>query len=211
MGGHEVRLIDLSRRGLLVETESRLAIGAKATIRIATIEGIVYVRGLVVRSRVVGIGTSIVFHTALALEEDLALADALAREQAAQASRQESLAGEPAPAVMTADSGPEAGRGEDRDRTGADGGEARGAQALGVDARGAHAHRMDADAGDRKFEPVSLDGLNDDGEAVQYALFESHDFFAPSPGEPESLNLTVTLPHALEELEQMAAERGDDI
>jgi hypothetical protein len=80
VGGSEVRLIDFSRRGVLLESETRLLIGAKASIKITTTDAVVTVSGYVVRSRVAGVrDAALVYHTALALNDDLGLL-----EQAAQ-------------------------------------------------------------------------------------------------------------------------------
>ena len=85
VGGSEVRLMDFARRGVLLESDTRLLIGAKATIKITTTDTTIAVRGHVVRSRVAGVkGGALMYHTALALEEDLGLADAVAPPQAAR-------------------------------------------------------------------------------------------------------------------------------
>ena len=74
IGGSEVRLMDFARRGVLLESDTRLLIGAKATIKITTTDTTISVRGHVVRSRVAGVkGGALMYHTALALEEDLGL------------------------------------------------------------------------------------------------------------------------------------------
>jgi hypothetical protein len=79
VGGSEVRLMDFARRGVLLESDTRLLIGAKATIKITTTDTTISVRGHVVRSRVAGVkGGSLVYHTALALDEDLGLMEAVA-------------------------------------------------------------------------------------------------------------------------------------
>jgi hypothetical protein len=79
VGGSEVRLMDFARRGVLLESDTRLLIGAKATIKITTTDSAISVRGHVVRSRVAGVkGGALMYHTALALEEDLGLVDAVA-------------------------------------------------------------------------------------------------------------------------------------
>jgi hypothetical protein len=79
VGGSEVRLMDFARRGVLLESDTRLLIGAKATIRITTTDSAISVRGHVVRSRVAGVkGSVLVYHTALALEEDLGLMESAA-------------------------------------------------------------------------------------------------------------------------------------
>ena len=74
VGGSEVRLMDFARRGVLLESDTRLLIGAKATIRITTTDTAISVRGHVVRSRVAGVkGGALVYHTAMALEEDIGI------------------------------------------------------------------------------------------------------------------------------------------
>jgi hypothetical protein len=82
VGGSEVRLMDFARRGVLLESDARLLIGAKATIKITTTDTTISVRGHVVRSRVAGVkGGSLVYHTALALEEDLGLMESVVPRQ----------------------------------------------------------------------------------------------------------------------------------
>lgn len=85
VGGSEVRLMDFARRGVLLESDTRLLIGAKATIKITTTDTTISVRGHVVRSRVAGVkGGALMYHTALALEEDLGLAESVAPKQASE-------------------------------------------------------------------------------------------------------------------------------
>ncbi len=82
VGGSEVRLMDFARRGVLLESDTRLLIGAKATIKITTTDTTISVRGHVVRSRVAGVkGGALMYHTALALEEDLGLMESVAPRQ----------------------------------------------------------------------------------------------------------------------------------
>src|SRR6266498_1585300 len=71
IGGGEVKLLDFSRSGVLIESDSRLSIGAKATVRLTTTDASLTVRGQVVRSKVAGLNGRIVYHTALALDDDL--------------------------------------------------------------------------------------------------------------------------------------------
>ena len=71
IGGGEVKLLDFSRSGVLIESDTRLAIGAKATIRLTTTDASLTVRGQVVRSKVAGLNGTLVYHTALQLEGDL--------------------------------------------------------------------------------------------------------------------------------------------
>ena len=50
-----MRLVNFSNRGILVESDSRLLIGARASVRITTSDASVVVTGRVVRSRVKGL------------------------------------------------------------------------------------------------------------------------------------------------------------
>ncbi len=73
LGRCDARLIDISGRGVLFEGEARLLIGAKTTIRITTTDTSVAITGTVVRSRVATFGNTVVYQTALALDEELTL------------------------------------------------------------------------------------------------------------------------------------------
>jgi hypothetical protein len=73
VGGGEVRLLDFSRNGVLLESDQRLAIGVKVTIRITTTDASITVHGHVVRSKVAGVNGTIVYHAALALDDDLSV------------------------------------------------------------------------------------------------------------------------------------------
>jgi hypothetical protein len=77
LGRCDARLLDVSRRGVLFESEARLMIGAKTTIRITTTDTSVAMKGTVVRSRVATLGKAVVYQTALELDEDLTLVDTL--------------------------------------------------------------------------------------------------------------------------------------
>jgi hypothetical protein len=71
IGGGEVKLLDFSRSGVLIESDTRLTIGQKATIRLTTTDATLTVTGKVVRSRVASVNGAIVYHTAFALDDDL--------------------------------------------------------------------------------------------------------------------------------------------
>jgi hypothetical protein len=73
MGRCDARLIDISRQGVLFESEARLLIGSKTTIRITTTDTSIAVTGTVVRSRVSTLGNAVVYQTALELDEELTL------------------------------------------------------------------------------------------------------------------------------------------
>jgi hypothetical protein len=77
IGGAEVRLVNFSNRGILVESDSRLQIGARASVRITTSDASVVVTGRVVRSRVKGLVNGVLLYDAgLNLDTELSLASA---------------------------------------------------------------------------------------------------------------------------------------
>lgn len=81
VGGEGVRLLDFSRHGILLESAVRLLIGVRATLRLVTIDASLTVHGRVVRSKVAKAGPSgLVYHTALALDEDLSALEAAVYE-----------------------------------------------------------------------------------------------------------------------------------
>jgi hypothetical protein len=98
LGRCDARLIDVSRRGVLFESEARLTIGAKTTIRITTTDTSIALKGMVVRSRVATLGKSVVYQTALELDEDLTLVDTLADSRGATVSTM--IVGQARPAEM---------------------------------------------------------------------------------------------------------------
>lgn len=84
VGGSEVRLVNFSNRGILVESDARLQIGARASVRITTKDGTVVVTGRVVRSRVKGLINGVLLYDAgLNLDNELSLAPAEIVEAAA--------------------------------------------------------------------------------------------------------------------------------
>lgn len=86
IGGSEVRLVNFSNRGVLVESDSRLLIGARASVRITTRDASVVVTGRVVRSRVKGLVNGVLLYDAgLNLDSELSLAAAEGLESAAPA------------------------------------------------------------------------------------------------------------------------------
>ena len=84
LGGSEVTLINFSERGLLFQSETRLLVGARGTVRIVVGGETTVAAGTVVRSLVQGMASGkLAFHTALALDQPLAIAQAVeARERA---------------------------------------------------------------------------------------------------------------------------------
>ena len=85
LGGSEVTLINFSERGLLFQSETRLLVGARGTVRIVVGGETTIAAGTVVRSLVQGMASGkLAFHTALALDQPLALAAAVERARAGQ-------------------------------------------------------------------------------------------------------------------------------
>lgn len=74
-GGPAVRLIDLSKRGVLLEAPVAMALGATVTIRFVMGDHTETLYGAVVRSAVAVIETSgeVTYHTALAFTDELTL------------------------------------------------------------------------------------------------------------------------------------------
>src|SRR5215212_2137971 len=95
LGGSEVTLINFSERGILFQSETRLLVGARGTVRIVVGTETTIAAGTVVRSLVQGMASGkLAFHTALALDQPLAMAVAAATRERA---RVEAMAPPPAP------------------------------------------------------------------------------------------------------------------
>ena len=74
IGGSPVDLVNFSARGVLFECDSRLLIGARASVRITTTDANLIVSGRVVRSRVKGlVNGALRYDAALALDHELTL------------------------------------------------------------------------------------------------------------------------------------------
>lgn len=76
-GGPPVRLIDLSKRGVQIETTMHMRAGSTVTIRFVSGERSVVLTGAVVRSTVAVLESAggVTYHTALAFTEELTLCD----------------------------------------------------------------------------------------------------------------------------------------
>jgi hypothetical protein len=78
IGGSPVDLVNFSSRGVLFECDSRLLIGARASVRITTPDANLMVSGRVVRSRVKGlVNGALRYDAALVLDSELALTPAI--------------------------------------------------------------------------------------------------------------------------------------
>jgi PAS domain-containing protein len=85
LGGSEVTLINFSERGILFQSETRLLVGARGTVRIIVGSETTIAAGTVVRSLVQGMASGkLAFHTALALDQPLPLATAVAARERAK-------------------------------------------------------------------------------------------------------------------------------
>jgi hypothetical protein len=74
IGGSQVDLVNFSTRGVLFECDSRLLIGARASVRITTTDTNLIVTGRVVRSRVKGlVNGALRYDAALVLDAELGL------------------------------------------------------------------------------------------------------------------------------------------
>jgi hypothetical protein len=86
IGGSPVDLVNFSARGVLFECDSRLLIGARASVRITTPDANLIVSGRVVRSRVKGlVNGALRYDAALALDHELTLRPMLPASDAAPA------------------------------------------------------------------------------------------------------------------------------
>lgn len=77
LAGPDVRLLDISRRGVQLETDTRLLPGSPIRIKFVADDRNVIMKGCVVRSSVAVVsGTGLVYRTAVSFDEDIALCDA---------------------------------------------------------------------------------------------------------------------------------------
>jgi hypothetical protein len=91
IGGSPVDLVNFSSRGVLFECDSRLLIGARASVRITTSETNLVVTGRVVRSRVKGlVNGALRYDAALVLDAELNLTPAVVAAVRAETRSQES-------------------------------------------------------------------------------------------------------------------------
>src|SRR5688572_24536265 len=101
LGGSEVTLINFSERGVLFQSDQRLLVGARGTIRIVVGTETTIAAGTVVRSLVQGMASGkLAFHTALALDQPLALAAAVAARERAAAQAKAPAPVEPEPVAV---------------------------------------------------------------------------------------------------------------
>jgi hypothetical protein len=76
LAGPDVRLVDISRRGVLLETDTRLLPGSPIRVKFVTDDANLVMRGCVVRSSVAVVtGEGVVYRTAVSFDEDISLCD----------------------------------------------------------------------------------------------------------------------------------------
>lgn len=103
VAGTEVRLVDVSRRGVLLETDTRLLPGSPIRIKFVADDANMVLKGCVVRSSVnIVSGEGLVYRTAVSFDEDISLCDASLWEDTSA----QDHADEPAPLSLVASNTP---------------------------------------------------------------------------------------------------------
>lgn len=76
LAGPDVRLVDLSRRGVLLETQTRLLPGSPIRLKFVADDATLVLKGSVVRSSVSTFGEQgLVYRTAVAFDQDISICD----------------------------------------------------------------------------------------------------------------------------------------
>lgn len=76
LAGPDVRLVDVSRRGVLLETDTRLMPGSPIRVKFVADDSNLVMKGCVVRSSVAVVsGTGLVYRTAISFDEDISICD----------------------------------------------------------------------------------------------------------------------------------------
>ena len=76
LAGPEVRLMNLSKRGALLQSDTRIAPGAKVCVRMIAGDTVILLRGFVLRSRVSQLkGATLTYEWAIAFDEECSLFD----------------------------------------------------------------------------------------------------------------------------------------
>jgi len=82
VAGPEVRLLNISRGGALIEGEARLSPGSSLSLRVVTADAVYHLRAKVIRSRAASlVGSAIQYQTAVVFDEEFTLIPAGKREQ----------------------------------------------------------------------------------------------------------------------------------
>ena len=95
VAGPDVRLVDVSRRGILLETDTRLLPGCPIRVRFVTDDATLILKGRVIRSSVAMVsGEGMVYRTGVSFDEDISVCDEALRREEAEASASPGLAEE---------------------------------------------------------------------------------------------------------------------
>ena len=70
---YEIKLINISRGGALIETQTRVLPGASISLRIDMAEAVHIVKGRILRSHVHEVGKIIAYRSAIAFDEDFTI------------------------------------------------------------------------------------------------------------------------------------------
>jgi hypothetical protein len=92
--GSEVQVIDISRGGILLETEVRLSPGTKVFLKLVTSEGVLNIEGLTLRSSVSSLKKGPLYRSAIAFECPFDMLQGLSDDSAEQPQESESKAAE---------------------------------------------------------------------------------------------------------------------
>lgn len=98
--GTEVQVLNISRGGMLVETEVRLRPQIKVTLKMVTSDGLVKLQGVVLRSSIVSLEKGPRYQTAISFENPFHMLDDLSAEP--EFSLGQSPKNDQAPALQTA-------------------------------------------------------------------------------------------------------------
>ncbi len=90
--GSEVRVIDISRGGVLLETEVRLRPQMKLTLKLVTTEGVVKMEGLILRSSITSLAGVPKYRSAISFLHPFHMIDDLSAAMAEQAQELQSEA-----------------------------------------------------------------------------------------------------------------------
>jgi hypothetical protein len=76
VAGPDVRLVDISRRGILLETDTRLLPGCPIRVKFVTDDATLILKGRVIRSSVAVVsGEGLVYRTGVSFDEDISVCD----------------------------------------------------------------------------------------------------------------------------------------
>ena len=102
--GLEAQVVDISRGGILLETEVRLRPQMKILLKLVTTDGVIKMEGIIIRSSISSLNGVPRYRSAIAFDHPFHMLDDLSAEQEEQ--KQESLAEPTTPSVMDAASDP---------------------------------------------------------------------------------------------------------